>query len=138
MERANMIKNVRSGKFPDEINTNYKNLLKRLIHRHTQKRPDTSQLIEIMNKLSSNKDHVIHELQQQLSERDVEIKTLKAEVEGHKRNRDRDVRGKDLEIEQLKARILEMEKKIDFRSDLEHNEKEINRLKNLERDLNFN
>ncbi|XP_063698800.1 eukaryotic translation initiation factor 2-alpha kinase 1-like [Culicoides brevitarsis] len=112
MERANTIKQVRSGKLPENINVNFRSLLKRCMHHSTNRRPDTTQLIEIMNKISSNKDHVINELQRRLSERDVEIKNLRAEMEGQKRDRNKDMHGKDLEIEKLKAKILEMEEKV--------------------------
>uniref|UniRef100_A0A336K8N1 non-specific serine/threonine protein kinase n=1 Tax=Culicoides sonorensis TaxID=179676 RepID=A0A336K8N1_CULSO len=131
MERANTIKQVRSGKLPENINVNFRSLLKRLIHHSPSRRPDTSQLIEIMNKISSNKDHVIHELQRRLSERDVEIKNLRAEMEGQKRDRKRDLHGKDLEIEKLKAKIMEMEQKEQVRLETENKDEEIRQLKKL-------
>lgn len=131
MERANTIKQVRSGKLPDNITVNFRSLLKRLIHHSPNRRPDTSQLIEIMSKISSNKDHVINELQRRLSERDVEIKNLKAEMEGQKRDRSNDLHGKDMEIEKLKAKILEMEEKEHVRVEMEDKDEEISRLKKL-------
>lgn len=131
MERANTIKQVRSGKLPENINVNFRSLLKRLIHHSPNRRPDTSQLIEIMNKISSNKDHVINELQRRLSERDVEIQNLKAEMEGQKRDRSKDLHGKDLEIEKLKAKILEMEEKEQVKLEMQDKDEEISRLKKL-------
>lgn len=131
MERANTIKQVRSGKLPENINVNYRSILKRLIHHSPNRRPDTSQLIEIMNKISSNKDHVIQELQRRLSERDIEIKNLKAEMEGHKRDRSNDLHGKDLEIEKLKAKIIEMEEKEQIRLEMQDKDEEISRLKKM-------
>lgn len=111
MERAHTIRDVRKGIIPQNIPTNFKSLIKRLLDHRVSKRPDTSQLIELLTKIGSSKDQVISDLQRRLSERDTEIETLKQLVQEEKKTRDDNVRDKDAEIEQLKAKILAMEMK---------------------------
>lgn len=132
MERASTIKAVRTGHLPSNINVNFRSLLKQCIMHRPSKRPDVSQLIEIMNKLSSSKDHIITELQRRLSERDFEITAIKQQMEVERRQSKENRRSgaeKDQEIESLKAKIVQLQNKDS--DELKARDEEINRLRGI-------
>ncbi|XP_058832900.1 eukaryotic translation initiation factor 2-alpha kinase 1-like [Topomyia yanbarensis] len=99
MERAEMIKQVRKGKFPTDLDAEYSALLSKLLSTRPAKRPDTFALTEAVNCMKLNRDKVISELRRSLTLQEEEIHTLRRRI---------DLREDSLEeISQLELRTSE-------------------------------
>ncbi|XP_058464029.1 eukaryotic translation initiation factor 2-alpha kinase 1-like [Malaya genurostris] len=103
MGRAEMIKEVRRGKFPKDLDPEYGSLLTKLLSTRPTKRPDTFALTEAVNCMKLNRDKVISELRRSLSLQEEEIDALKRKIEQQSRQREDSLD----EVSQLEMRTSE-------------------------------
>uniref|UniRef100_U5EPR7 Putative eukaryotic translation initiation factor 2-alpha kinase 1 n=1 Tax=Corethrella appendiculata TaxID=1370023 RepID=U5EPR7_9DIPT len=151
MERAEMIKNVRRGKLPHNLNAEFANLLKFMLHTRPQKRPDTQTLIQTVNCMKLSRDKIIQDLKRRLSDQSIEIETLRGRLSSENSTTDtittteifedetqqlrleiqqkhEQILNKDVEIETLRTQI----KSFEIRNhEMKSKDEEIVRLKKL-------
>lgn len=107
MERSDVIKNVKSGQIPKEIDSRYSNILKKLLKNH-ESRPDALQLSEIMNNLNSTNGSLVKNLERRLSKQDSEIDDKNDVIKAKNLEiqlKDDELKNKDMEITELKLQI---------------------------------
>ncbi|XP_055624696.1 eukaryotic translation initiation factor 2-alpha kinase 1-like [Toxorhynchites rutilus septentrionalis] len=80
MERAEMIKQVRKGQFPKDLDVEYSMLLKDLLNVRPVKRPTTFALTEAVNCMKLNRDKVISGLRQSITRQEEEIQSLRKKI----------------------------------------------------------
>ncbi|XP_052872462.1 eukaryotic translation initiation factor 2-alpha kinase 1-like [Anopheles cruzii] len=85
MERADMIKQVRRGQYPPDLDRDFTALLKNLLQQRPSRRPGMLDLVEAVNRIRINRDKVIAELRQSLSLRDDEIISLRTQIDEQQR-----------------------------------------------------
>ncbi|KAL1397752.1 hypothetical protein pipiens_002482 [Culex pipiens pipiens] len=103
MERAEMIKQVREGHFPRDLDPEYSALLKNLLNKRPLKRLDTFALTEAVNCMKLNRDKVISQLRRSLTLQGEQLQELQNQVEQHRRQRQESLE----EIGQMELRTSE-------------------------------
>ncbi|ETN61510.1 eukaryotic translation initiation factor 2 alpha kinase 1 [Anopheles darlingi] len=85
MERAETIKQVRRGQYPQELDRDFTELLRSLLHQRPSRRPGMLDLVEAVNRIRINRDKVITELRRSLSLREDEIANLRTQIDEQQR-----------------------------------------------------
>ncbi|XP_035787340.1 eukaryotic translation initiation factor 2-alpha kinase 1-like isoform X2 [Anopheles albimanus] len=85
MERAETIKQVRHGQYPQELDRDFTALLRSLLHQRPSRRPGMLDLVEAVNRIRINRDKVISELRRSLSLREDEIADLRTQIDEQQR-----------------------------------------------------
>uniref|UniRef100_A0A2M4BFT7 non-specific serine/threonine protein kinase n=1 Tax=Anopheles marajoara TaxID=58244 RepID=A0A2M4BFT7_9DIPT len=85
MERAETIKQVRRGQYPEELDRDFTALLRSLLHQRPSRRPGMLELVEAVNRIRINRDKVITELRRSLSLREDEIANLRTQIDEQQR-----------------------------------------------------
>lgn len=101
MERADMIKQVRKGQFPDHLDPEYTDLLKNVLNTRPSRRPDTFALTEAVNCMKLNRDKVISQLRKNLSLQEEEIQALKTSID--EKNRRQEESQEELSLLELRT-----------------------------------
>ncbi|XP_055599120.1 eukaryotic translation initiation factor 2-alpha kinase 1-like [Uranotaenia lowii] len=146
MERAAMIRQVRKGEFPPELDPEFSDLLKQLLSVRPTKRPDTFALTQAVNCMKLNRDKVISHLKKSLSEQEEHIQNLQTRIDEQSRQQEESFESFNrLEIshsetlivkeQELICKTMEIESKnqqLRFKElELQSKDEEIERLKGL-------
>ncbi|XP_062562537.1 eukaryotic translation initiation factor 2-alpha kinase 1-like [Armigeres subalbatus] len=100
MERADMIKQVRKGQFPDHLDPEYTELLKNILSTRPSRRPDTFALTEAVNCMKLNRDKVISQLRKSLSQQEEQIQALRTTID--EKNRQQEESQEELSLLELR------------------------------------
>lgn len=120
MERNKTVADARRGQFPDEVPSQFRELLQRLLSHRVEDRPHSFELAEIFSRLCRSRDPVLEDLQKKLVTREQQIAELRGLMESNQqetvslhRNLEQDLQARNEELSKKDEEILNLRKKLE-------------------------